>query len=672
MALARYQVIWLVCCWLSSASASHPRGSVGAEAPAIDRLASMRVGELQHLLDQTNSKCPTCVEKGDYVRRCQQVWQELRRAPATVHVVSSEFDYLHEGSEYEWVSGPYDVTEPNSSWVIRDWRRPRYERRRCAASDLTRHGSCPVMQYLLGGPSWTGWVIGPTRDAHASPELWYHRADSNALLPQNVSTPWDMCYAWVEVPTGYKCKWERSKLFKILAGDAGRVAWEKTQRTSRQRTDERGRTGLLRAACNGKPLNEARGCLMDYPPTLIDGRDDEGRTALMCAAELGNAPLVHVLLQAGANPKLEDSKEYRTARELAAEAGHHALAAMLADRMAVGRSSSSAWLPSAAEAQLAVGFVSFTNFSARCGLSAACDRWDSSPCDAWDLAAHLCARSARSLRKALALVPLLGHESQTRGTLIAEAPIEMAGEHWTAGVHMLIDAHWTIDEHWDPHWTILPWDRKKLRLALRRNNASALPLLANLSITPIDGAAVSADSVENFEPLSNVDSFQRFSGVHNHQFRSDHPEASVRMDVDRLTETGTSFLQDGSMLVMLGMQLQPVVDGAFTWVVYDFPSVQPPKKLYSPVFQRGSSNQKWCAVSIVGALNAKCSDRYSSRFRRILIKGKSSYAGIYLSSVPLGVGRDEWHATTRAHVQITVHNQLYPSLSISRGAASFF
>lgn len=75
---------------------------------------------------------------------------------------------------------------------------------------------------------------------------------------------------------------------------------------------------------------------------------------------------------------------------------------------------------------------------------------------------------------------------------------------------------------------------------------------------------------------------------------------------------------------------------------------------------------------IVGALNAKCSDRYSSRFRRILIKGKSSYAGIYLSSVPLGVGRDEWHATTRAHVQITVHNQLYPSLSISRGAASFF
>ena len=47
-------------------------------------------------------------------------------------------------------------------------------------------------------------------------------------------------------------------------------------------------------------------------------------------------------------------------------------------------------------------------------------------------------------------------------------------------------------------------------MALRRNNASALPLLANLSITPIDGAAVSADRVENFEPLSNVDSFQRF------------------------------------------------------------------------------------------------------------------------------------------------------------------
>ena len=63
----------------------------------------MRVSELQHLLDQTNSKCLGCVEKGDYVRRCEQVWQELRRAPATLHVVGSELDYLHESSEYEWL-----------------------------------------------------------------------------------------------------------------------------------------------------------------------------------------------------------------------------------------------------------------------------------------------------------------------------------------------------------------------------------------------------------------------------------------------------------------------------------------------------------------------------------------------------------------------------------------
>ena len=413
MARARYQMVWLVCCWLSSASASDPRGSLGAEAPAIDRLASMRVGELQHLLSQTNSKCPGCVEKGDYVRRCQQVWQELRRAPATVHVVSSEFDYLHEGSEYEWLSGPYDVTEPNSSWVIRDWRRPRYERRRCPASALASYGSCPVLEHgtaqalgslaniygqaLLGGPSWTGWVVSRKRDAHASPNAWLwwrHRSASDALLPQNISTPWDArcgdaggdvgsaahqdaCWHWMPVGSiAHQAAWARSKRFKVLVGDAGRVAWEKVQRTARQRTDERGRTGLLRAACNGQPLDEARGCLkdgrawdrLDYPATPIDGRDDEGRTALMCAAELGNAPLAHVLLQAGANPKLEDSEEYRTARELAAEAGHHALAAMLADRMAVGRSSSSAWRPSAAEAQLAVGFVNLTNFSARCGL----------------------------------------------------------------------------------------------------------------------------------------------------------------------------------------------------------------------------------------------------------------------------------------------------------------
>lgn len=201
-------------------------------------------------------------------------------------------------------------------------------------------------------------------------------------------------------------------------------------------------------------------------------------------------------------------------------------------------------------------------------------------------------------------MPLLGHQSQKRGTLIAEAPIEMAGEHWTVSVHMLIHEHWTIDEH----WTILPWDHQKLQLALRRNNASALPLLVNLSITPIDGAkplkqvdvgeGLDALYRANVEPLSNVDSFQRFSGVHNHQFRSDHPEASVWMDVDRLNETGTSFLQDGSLLVMVGMQLQPpVVAGAFTWTVYDFPSVKLRKKLYSPVFQSGSSNQKWCAVA---------------------------------------------------------------------------
>ena len=63
----------------------------------------------------------------------------------------------------------------------------------------------------------------------------------------------------------------------------------------------------------------------------------------------------------------------------------------------------------------------------------------------------------------------------------------------------------------------------------------------------------------------------------------------------------------------------------------------------------------------------------ASHYRRIFIKGNSSYAGIYVSSVPLGVGRDKWHAsTTRAHVQITVHNQLNPSLSMSQGEASFF
>ena len=278
MALARHQTVWIVCCWLSSASASRPRESSGTER--LERLRvgelqlkRLRVVELQHLLGQTNSKCPGCVEKDDYVRRCQQVWQELRRAPATVHVVSSEFDYLQEASEYEWISGPYDVTEPASDWVgtdsslglIRDWQRPRYERRRCQASQLARYGSCPALEYgtaqalaaddivvqaLLGGPSWTGWVVSRSRDAHHNPGLnteeggdavWYHRAASDALLPQNISTPWER-YDYVghseaqllgrmmgSSVVGESASWARSKMVKIRTGDAGRVAWEKTQ-----------------------------------------------------------------------------------------------------------------------------------------------------------------------------------------------------------------------------------------------------------------------------------------------------------------------------------------------------------------------------------------------------------------------------------------------------------
>jgi len=47
---------------------------------------------------------------------------------------------------------------PNSSWVVRDWRRPRYERRRCPASVLARYGSCPVLEHgtaqALVGDAW--------------------------------------------------------------------------------------------------------------------------------------------------------------------------------------------------------------------------------------------------------------------------------------------------------------------------------------------------------------------------------------------------------------------------------------------------------------------------------------------------------------------------------------
>ena len=52
----------------------------------------------------------------------------------------------------------------------------------------------------------------------------------------------------------------------------------------------------------------------------------------------------------------------------------------------------------------------------------------------------------------------------------------------------------------------------------------------------------------------------------------------------------------------------------------------------------------------------------------------SRWIGIYLvpgpltaPDSPLVVGRDEWHETTRAHMMLTLHNQLHPSRSISKG-----
>jgi len=303
-------------------------------------------------------------------------------------------------------------------------------------------------------------------------------------------------------------------------------------------------------------------------------------------------------------------------------------------------------------------------------------------------------------------VPLPEHENQKRGTFVAEAPVELAGEHWSVGVHVITDVHarldnwpvqlapatsvvdgqaqyspsfqatdgsrWqvvmhdspskdsiglyvkslgtqresgqlvnfsiTIHNHlsesldltkdsghrYDPTHRTRGWKPfrsradlqsagflrngiltisaavdmrpyQKLRLALTRHSRSAGPLLANLSITPIDGAAPQdVDNVEYFEPLSGVDSVHRY-----HQFRTDHKEASVWMDADRLNETGTSFLRDGSLLVMVGLQLQPVADGTFTWIVYDFNPALVQTDQFSHVFRSEPSQRKWCAVATV-------------------------------------------------------------------------
>ena len=48
-----------------------------------------------------------------------------------------------------------------------------------------------------------------------------------------------------------------------------------------------------------------------------------------------------------------------------------------------------------------------------------------------------------------------------------------------------------------------------------------------------------------------------------------------------------------------GLLPQPVVDGAFTWIVYDFNPALVKRDLFSHVFRSEPCQRKWCAVATV-------------------------------------------------------------------------
>ena len=61
--------------------------------------------------------------------------------------------------------------------------------------------------------------------------------------------------------------------------------------------------------------------LLSQPDAKINGRDENGNTALIEAARFGHDQVVQVLLTAGADPKLKNN-EGKTAMMLAVQGGH--------------------------------------------------------------------------------------------------------------------------------------------------------------------------------------------------------------------------------------------------------------------------------------------------------------------------------------------------------------
>ena len=92
-----------------------------------------------------------------------------------------------------------------------------------------------------------------------------------------------------------------------------------------------GWTPLMRAVYEER--DQVTQVLLEQPGVNLDAKNDQGATAMHLAALKGNEALVIALLDAGANPRIQDRKG-RTPAAMAVAAGHEELAALLQSREA--------------------------------------------------------------------------------------------------------------------------------------------------------------------------------------------------------------------------------------------------------------------------------------------------------------------------------------------------
>ena len=94
---------------------------------------------------------------------------------------------------------------------------------------------------------------------------------------------------------------------------------------------EAGTVGKFLGLATGGSNAAIEAMLAEHGPGLLDARDDKGRTALICAAEIGHSGAIAVLIRNGADIDARNH-EGVTALMAAAHKGFKAIAEMLLER----------------------------------------------------------------------------------------------------------------------------------------------------------------------------------------------------------------------------------------------------------------------------------------------------------------------------------------------------